>query len=328
MPNIITHKIFAEEVLKKIKKKDIEVIIRKYPQIYYIGSNGPDFLFFSHMKPWESFKDHTLNTIGSQLHAAHVNEFYKIASRCVSEQENQEIREMMMSYLFGHLTHWALDKMTHPYIFYKTGDCKGESAGLHHRFESMMDTMMLSKFKGISIKNYRSSKICEFDDDILRAISRIYIPVAKEIFNKDIKVNQIRESLQSWHDVQDLLYDPNNIKYTVLKAMERIIKKPWLISGNVVKAKIDSQYDVLNEEKKLWVHPCNDTIQSHASFMELFDEANKIANVVIEKAYGCIEYHANVQNLLDELNDEAYDTGLPGNHEFRYFDVIYKKGQP
>ena len=35
MPNIITHKIFAEEVLKKISKKDIEDIIERYHQIYY-----------------------------------------------------------------------------------------------------------------------------------------------------------------------------------------------------------------------------------------------------------------------------------------------------
>lgn len=327
MPNIITHKIFAEEVLKKMKKKDIQAIIRKYPQIYYIGSNGPDFLFFSHIKPWEVFKDHTLNVIGSQLHASHVNDFYIIALRCIDEQDNKDIKEMMMSYLFGHLTHWALDKITHPYIFYKTGNCKGESAGLHHRFESMMDTMMLAKFKGISIKNYRSSEICEFDDNILRAISRIYIPVSKEIFNKDIKVNQIRETLQSWHDVQNLLYDPNNIKYSVLKGVEGVLRKPWLISGNVVKAKIDNRYDILNEEKNIWVHPCDDSIQSNASFIELFDEAIDIANSIIEKAYGCIEYQSNIQNVIEELNDEAYDTGLPGNREFKYFDIIYKKGK-
>ncbi len=327
MPNIITHKIFAEEVLKKMKKKDIQEIIRKYPQIYYIGSNGPDFLFFSHIKPWEAFKDHTLNVIGSQLHASHVNDFYRIALRCIDEQDNKDIKEMMMSYLFGHLTHWALDKTTHPYIFYKTGNCKGESAGLHHRFESMMDTMMLAKFKGISIKNYHSSEICEFDDNILRAISRIYVPISKEIFNKDIKVNQIRESLQSWHDVQNLLYDPNNIKYSILKGIESVLRKPWFISGNVVKAKIDNQYDILNEEKNIWIHPCDDNIQSNASFMELFEEANDIANSIIEKAYGCIEYQSNIQNVIEELNDEAYDTGLPGNREFKYFDIIYKKGK-
>lgn len=61
MPNIITHKIFAEEVLKSMTKHDIRSMIERHPQIFYIGSNGPDFLFFSHIKPWESYKSHALN---------------------------------------------------------------------------------------------------------------------------------------------------------------------------------------------------------------------------------------------------------------------------
>ena len=117
MPNIITHKIFAEEVLKKISKKDIEDIIERYHQIYYIGSNGPDFLFFQHAKPWEAMKSHTLNRLGSAMHAGKVNAFYEVAIREVKRQKNVEVKEMMMAYLFGHLCHWALDKTTHPYIF-------------------------------------------------------------------------------------------------------------------------------------------------------------------------------------------------------------------
>ena len=46
MPNIITHKIFAEEVLKKLDNADIRRVIERNLQLYYIGSNGPDFLFF------------------------------------------------------------------------------------------------------------------------------------------------------------------------------------------------------------------------------------------------------------------------------------------
>ena len=37
MPNIITHKIFAEEVLKKMNKHDIRSMIERHPQIFYIG---------------------------------------------------------------------------------------------------------------------------------------------------------------------------------------------------------------------------------------------------------------------------------------------------
>lgn len=51
MPNIITHKLFAEEVYKRTKKKDIKDLLEKHFQIYYIGSNGPDFLFFYHALP-------------------------------------------------------------------------------------------------------------------------------------------------------------------------------------------------------------------------------------------------------------------------------------
>lgn len=325
MPNIITHKIFAEEVIKQLGKQDIKEIIERHPQIYYIGSNGPDFLFFQHAKPWEAMKSHTLNRLGSELHAGNVNAFYKVAIRCIKEQQREEVKELMMAYLFGHLCHWALDKTTHPYIFYRTGNCKGKSAGYHHRFESMMDTMMLERYHQINIKDYRSYEICEYDEDILRAIARIYVPAAREVLHTEIKVHDIRETLNSWYDIQKLLYDPKHIKYNVLRGVEGVIRKPWLISGNVVKAKIDQRYDILNEEHKEWVHPCDDTILSTASFIELFQQAIPTAIQVIEKSYGCIEYDADVQGVLDILKDQAYDSGMDGQKEMKFFKIIYEE---
>lgn len=38
MPNIITHKIFAEEVLKKLDNADIRRVIERNLQLYYILS--------------------------------------------------------------------------------------------------------------------------------------------------------------------------------------------------------------------------------------------------------------------------------------------------
>lgn len=116
MPNIITHKIFAEEVLKSMTKHDIRSMIERHPQIFYIGSNGPDFLFFSHIKPWESYKSHALNRLGSAMHAHGINAFYETAIECIRAQKHEDVKELMSVYLFGHLCHWALDKTTHPYI--------------------------------------------------------------------------------------------------------------------------------------------------------------------------------------------------------------------
>lgn len=325
MPNIITHKIFAEEVLKQIKKKDVHSMIEKYPQIFYIGSNGPDFLFFSHVKPWETYKSHALNRLGSKMHSQHINAFYQTAIECVQSQKDEHIKELMSVYLFGHLCHWALDKTTHPYIFYRTGNCKGVSSGYHHRFESMMDTMMLDKFYHMSIKEFESYKICEYDEDILKAIARIYVPVAKKVYHQDVKVHDLRKTLDSWKDVQKMLHDPTNIKYSIVKAVEGIIQKPWAISGNIVRPEIDDRYDVLNEERTLWKHPCDETITFCASFMDLFNEAILTAIKVIDQTYGCIEYNADIQSVLDIIQDATYDSGMSGNQEMKFFDIIYEK---
>lgn len=323
MPNIITHKIFAEEMLKQMDKQDIRSMIERHPQIFYIGSNGPDFLFFSHVKPWEAYKNHALNHLGSAMHSYGINAFYETAIDCIHAQKKEDIRERMSVYLFGHLCHWALDKTTHPYIFYRTGDCKGVSAGLHHRFESMLDTMMLKTYRDMSIREYPCYEICAYDEDILKAIARIYVPVARKVYHQEVKVHSIREALNSWYDVQKMLYDPNGVKYTLLKGAEALTRKPWAISGNVVRVHEDSRYDILNEEHAVWKHPCDDTITSNASFIDLFEEAIKTAIGVIDKAYGCIEYGADVHSVLDILQDAAYDTGMPFGSEMKFFDIIY-----
>lgn len=327
MPNIITHKILGEEVIKKIKRPELLNMLQKHEALFYIGTNGPDFLFFHHVKPWEKWKSQKLNQLGSQAHAMYVNAFYQEALTCILEQKDNRIKEAMTVYLCGHLCHWALDQTTHPFIFYYTGDCKGYSASLHHRFESMLDTLMLKKYHDTTIKDYDSSKICEFDEEMLKAISRIYVPVAKRVFDTTILVNEIRESLLEWKQVQKLLYDPNNKKFTFLQKAEKVIKKPWFISGNVVKAEPDESFDILNEEHREWCHPCDDKIKSTASFQELFDEAIELALQAIEVCLACVLKQKDTQALCDILQDRAYDSGMPYGNEMKYFSIIYEEGQ-
>ena len=54
----------------------------------------------------------------------------------------------------------------------------------------------------------------------------------------------------------------------------------------------EEDYDVLNENHDLWCHPCDQSIQSKQSFMELFEEGLQLVNPLLEKAYGCMEYEA------------------------------------
>lgn len=323
MPNIITHNLFAEEVYRKCRKKDIRDLLETHMQIYGIGANGPDFLFFYHMLPWEAYKEHSLNQIGSVLHKKHVNAFYESAVKTMRKEVDPQVKERELVYVMGHLCHWALDMTTHPYIFYRTGNCQKESAALHHRFESMLDAMMLQRMRNCDIKSYRCFENCEYDDEMLKAMARIYVNAIEDTMGQRIKVHALREALNDWYEIQKLLYDPSGKKQKLVQAVEKLIGRPWLVSGNIVPCKIDERVDVLNLQKNIWMHPCDDTLLSIASFPDLFDEAIALALQAIERLYGCVEYDADVANLCNILNDRAYDTGREGEVEMKYFDVIY-----
>ena len=55
----------------------------------------------------------------------------------------------------------------------------------------------------------------------------------------------------------------------------------------------------------------------------MFENAISLAISVWKKAYGCIEYDADIHALLNEIDDRAYDTGRKGNAEMKYFACIY-----
>ena len=166
MPNIITHTVFAEDVLYSILSPRLKELIKEELPLFYIGSNGPDFLFFYHVKPWEAHKSHKLNRLGSKVHKQGINAFYEEAISCIKHQRNRRIQQRMFVYLLGHLCHWALDKTTHPYIFYRTGNCKGQSASYHHRLESMIDTEMLLRKKQKTIVQYPPYDIVKTNNEV------------------------------------------------------------------------------------------------------------------------------------------------------------------
>ncbi|MDZ7543944.1 hypothetical protein GNF83_22840, partial [Clostridium perfringens] len=62
MPNIWTHLLFGDEAMKAAGMSSwIEE--RKLRNLFYLGCQGPDFLFYHNFLPWK--KDKTMNRIGS-----------------------------------------------------------------------------------------------------------------------------------------------------------------------------------------------------------------------------------------------------------------------
>ena len=313
MPNIITHGLFAKAVYNEISDPELKKIIQAFPREFVIGSNGPDFLFFYKFfqKKYLSIRE-----LGNKVHAGHVNEFYDMAFNLIRNQKDEMLKKAMISYIAGHLCHWALDSHAHPYIFYKTGSYSGISASMHHRFESMLDAMMLMKIRKETIKTFKFYLLAKQSPYSVKAVSGIYVPIMKDVFNEAISEKQIQDALNDWYKIQTYLYDPTGTKTKILKAYEKKVKQPWLFSGNVVPYKIDETFDVLNEKKEIWCHPTDESRISHESFMEIFTHAK---TDVLE-----ILHHMNEKDkVLSLIGNASYDTQESEPKEMKYFNLIY-----
>ena len=322
MPSIITHTLFALELIEEVKHPEIKRILLENSKCVELGSNGPDFLFYSNAMPWQQHLDQSLSKVGSIFHSKHINLFYDLALSQIDKQTKQDKKEAMMAYLFGHLMHWCLDKTSHPYVFYKTGRYDKHGADYHHRMESQIDAIMLKIKKNQTTKQFKPQDIVTFTKKEITAISRIYIPIMKQILNKEVHVIDIKKTLEQWHDTIALFHDPNQVKYNLFYPIEKLLKMPWKFSGYFT-THFDTNYDEMNFMKKTWCHPCDDQMISNESFLELYEKAFAFALEVIEITYDCI-LNQNHEPLLKILDNQSYDTGLNCLMEMKYYDVIYE----
>jgi len=154
MPNIITHALCAQDAIESIETPYLSALIAKYPRIYALGSSGPDFLFYYKILPWEKADpENRMRKIGNLIHSSRINDFYQSAIGVIQTTQDEPTRERMIVFIAGHLAHWALDSIAHPYIFAKTGVIgSGPTKYWHFRFESMLDTLMVTQVKGFKIE--------------------------------------------------------------------------------------------------------------------------------------------------------------------------------
>lgn len=322
MPNIITHTIFCEEVLKTITNKVYKEKIENNMNEYKIGTNGPDFFFFYGFYPFWKKHDQTIPKIGTNFHNMHINAFYECAIISYLNENDAQLKDAMASYIIGHYLHWQLDSIMHPYVVYRTGFKEKSSKYYHHRFESMMDTIMLDRYRDDNIKTFQTFKICSQSHLSVDVISNIYIPATKKLLNIEIDKAIIKKALDDWEEAQRLLYDPKGIKYHLIKIYEFIIRKPWLFSGNIVRRKIDQHHDIMNDFHKLWLHPCSGA-QSKESVSQLFDRAEADAQTGLHLLFNALDGNGYTE-FLKFLDNKTYANGINNNLARKHKDVIYK----
>jgi len=323
MPNILAHGLFAMDVLEKLSDEKIKAIIKRYPKEYYIGANGPDFLFYYNVFPWQNSESNKrIFSYGGHVHKENINKFFDMAVVLCNAEEDSDTREVMISFLAGHICHWALDSTTHPMIFYRSDGTTKETAFWHSRYESMIDTKMAIEIKKEDLMKYPTYEMLDYDNYSVEAITSIYEPILKNYWGIEIDKKIVEKCLHDFRSASKLLFAPSAFFFHFMQMLESLIGMKWIFTSHMVLRKPDTKHDVLNLNHETWYNPCDKSIFSNQSFVDLYEEGIDKAVYLLEILYNCIQKN-DAMDITNFINNRSYETGLPELKEMKDFKSIY-----
>lgn len=314
----------ALDVYNALEASSVKESIQKYPKSYLLGSNGPDILFYYKAFPWEDQKDNkAIAAIGSLVHEKHINSFYGKALSFIKQVQDPHRKDILTSYLAGHMMHWSLDSIAHPFVFYRSGEIAGISKYWHYRYESMIDALMVTYYKRKQLSDLKAKRFVDVSDVERRHIASFYSEMLSQVFDVIVSAEVIDSAIVSFKRLLNFLYDPHNLVTPLLKGVEAVIGDPWAFSSHSVNPRIDAEFDVLNLKKDKWFNPTNLEMVSDESFIELYEASVDLGNILISALEEGLD--GKRDNFDEILEDRQYDTGVTSGIKMKYYDSIYEK---
>lgn len=250
MPYFCTHLAFGDRVAKALGSS-----IETLGEPYVLGCFGPDLYFFDRLPP-TPFIPH-VKKHGNALHNLDASVLFK--ALCTAA--NQELHP----YLFGFLTHIALDSTLHPYV-------EARHTGIDHtRFEGVIDSIVCEDTKDrISYET-----ILKHRTDV-KAIDALLADASEALHLREVRGAYTR-SYRKFRRLVPFLYDPTGRRYRALLKTERLFHKDGLISAFLLAAPRADTEDCMNRSHAPWSAPWKPEQQRNESVPELLDEAEALA---------------------------------------------------
>lgn len=314
MPNIWAHLIFGQEVLKGTGYgKWLEN--RESRNIFHLGCQGPDPLFYHRFLPWHN--DKRMNRLGSAMHEEHCGGFLRTLFRHLRGGGEGEPAVIFAA---GFLLHHILDRNAHPYIFAKSGFVKWK----HQRFEIILDTIVAARLRGIETWKTAVWRELEVEGGLPGQAARLMDALCSEFYPELYEGLGTADWYRAYRDfaaAQKLFHDPAGVKRVL--TLGRI--EPFVYKRN------NAPLDYCNEAKASWYDPCDGKTAYDTGFWEHWEAALQEARELLPLVMRMVR-SGEAPSLLDteeerelarRLGNISYSTGREcGRYEIRFADPM------
>ena len=254
MPNICTHLVFGAQVAEAVQKPQ-----ESLGELYFLGCLGPDYYFYDRLPP-TPFVPHRKKH-GNVLHGLDCGMLFD----ALAAHADPSLRP----YLYGFLTHIALDSTVHPYI---EAEHRGSA---HSRFEGVIDSVVYAQTKNAF--PYRRLLFAKPD---VTPVDALLADVSAALCGENVKGAYTR-SFRKYTRLIPLMFDPKSRRYRFLRFGERLFKRPGIVSDFLIGPGHEDPEDCMNLSRKSWISPWEPDRVRDESVPMLLDKAKALAAALI-----------------------------------------------
>ncbi len=278
MPAMITHYLLARRLLPlsgfpKMPRQDA----------FLLGAQGPDILYFHRAFPWQRGQKGFPH--GNALHEVCPSELVDTLSQLVIETPGDDL-DVVYSYVLGFLSHYAADRMIHPYVCYwqdqmmKDEPTFAKTANpYHYRIESALDTLLLKHDRGEYVSAFQlASLIPKKDAERDGAIARFYQRLLLSVLGVSVPEKTLVHITEDMRKAMLMMTDCTELKGKAIRFWERLTKSGANYSTLLRTKEID-RYDYANLQHRMWLKDL--ATVSKQDFYELCDETVTFAATLI-----------------------------------------------
>lgn len=328
MPDIITHYIFGLDTAHNIKQSPLYKIIKEHKNMFLIGLQGPDPLYYHrlHMKDSKS-------SIGTKMHTEKTGDFL-VSALCQIKKYDIASNEFNegLSYLSGFMCHYILDSMAHPYVFYLGGKYIDgvpdtyKYKGLHKKIEMAIDTILCEETFALKASKFKVHKHILKNIPMPDSIINLYDETLFLLYGISNGGTIFKESYEDTRTYFKLTYDMLGTKKALAHITAPILPKrlvPFLSHFSYYNC-VDPDIDYMNRHKKVWLHPVTGNVYTF-SFYDIIRNAMKKSTLLLLTTYEFATGKLSAEDFRVFLPNISYLTGLPTD-DVRPMKYIKKDG--
>ncbi|MCB1169490.1 MAG: zinc dependent phospholipase C family protein [Leptospiraceae bacterium] len=311
---------------------EISRMLHREEQFRYgcFGAVAPDIFYFYHLL--SKTKNTTGITWGNITHHRKVFELVlTFLDRIRNDPANSEIRKKRQAFALGYISHCATDIVTHPYIFYITGDLystdevRSRRAQENHlRVEYALDSYLIAERLGMSPNKYHFLKFVDIRDnnkDMDFDIWQMWVHALSAVHEQDFKDHYIgtlehirkgdvlNEAFLGFLKFNRLLDTRSWLVRGFLRAVDNLTLHKWKARHLILPPRHRIPEKLYNPHKRSWRYPADPEKHSNESFMELVHRAASFSRQLIRLSQDYIDGRKKRKDF-EEFLGYNLDTGV------------------